>query len=1030
MAIERSVRINIQTRDAQRNLQSLDRSLNATDRSSSTLSSSITGLVAAIGGTSAVVQASREFIEFEQAIAGVAAVSRASESQLASLSDQARLLGATTIFGAQQAADAQRFLAQAGLEVNEVLSATPGILSLAQSGQLDLAEAADIATNVMSGLRLEVSDLNRVNDVLAETAASSNTNVRQLGEALSFSAPLAAAAGISLEEAAAAIGVISDNGIQASRAGTGLVGVIRQLSNATPEAERALRGYGISVSDVNVSTVGLGQALGVLREANISVSDAFQIFGTEAGAAAQILIENSARTEDFAESLRNAEGAADQASEVLSDTLGATLRGLQSALSEAAIQAGDSGLAGALRETVVVATGVVQSYNGLLSVYAESNDLTEQQVSSIETLNSVIGVSATLIAGRLAGSLAQSAAARARSIELQTAESAAYRENAVVVARADAQRAASNRAVTEADLRRAQTNQQVASTEVSRLRAVEQGLVAERLAEQSRLAAQISDRGRQLSLTRLAEIERSRASILGQITAAENTLTAATVRTTAALNANNLAGDAAIASNANLARSITATSTVAVAAGAAMRGLSSAVTLLGGPVGIALIAATALLTFSSSQETAEDTTIRLREETDRLRTSLGALSEDQINRNIAQTTATIVGLREARQGLFEEASDLGLLPENILVEVDGVNTSLRDLNEQIGTLETRNELSRAQLDQLNESLSQTNNTVRPLAGNVNGLSEEFQTATFTIGRLTTNTEIAADRLLRLNEQLNPGQSEARQYSAFIQELTERLNPAGVALQSLREQVEFTNTAYNQGVITYSQYREELDRLDAQILDVELAHTRNNQATDESSDSAERATQSQSALSQALVVAGQSAEASSRQLDTATEATRRLVEETQRLSTTTSSISSSASFSDLDSDSQAAFRARARGQLNQSSFGGTPSAAAIEQLATQLFIEATGGSRGRFANGGQFMVGGSGGTDSQRVTFDASPDERVTIETPAQQRQSRGVVVQNLTIQAQDRSIEEVFIELQQLQLQSGVMLEQTRGTIS
>lgn len=41
----------------------------------------------------------------------------------------------------------------------------------------------------------------------------------------------------------------------------------------------------------------------------------------------------------------------------------------------------------------------------------------------------------------------------------------------------------------------------------------------------------------------------------------------------------------------------------------------------------------------------------------------------------------------------------------------------------------------------------------------------------------------------------------------------------------------------------------------------------------------------------------------------------------------------------------------------------------------------------FQYGGQFDVGGSGGTDSQLVAFRASPNERVTVETPHQQNQS-------------------------------------------
>ena len=42
----------------------------------------------------------------------------------------------------------------------------------------------------------------------------------------------------------------------------------------------------------------------------------------------------------------------------------------------------------------------------------------------------------------------------------------------------------------------------------------------------------------------------------------------------------------------------------------------------------------------------------------------------------------------------------------------------------------------------------------------------------------------------------------------------------------------------------------------------------------------------------------------------------------------------------------------------------------------------------FAQGGAFMVGGNGGTDSQLVTFRATPGERVSIQTP-QQQQNQG-----------------------------------------
>jgi len=213
----------------------------------------VTAAIAAMGGYSAV----RQIANFETELNKLQAVSGSTASQMAALEDQARSLGATTTFAANEAAQAQVFLAQAGFKSNEVLKATPGILKLAIAGNLDLARAADIASNVLGGMALQVDDLNRVNDVLAKTAASSNTNIEQLGQALSFAAPFAVSAGISIEQVAAAVGVLSNNGLQATRAGTGVVGVIRQLSRVTPQAEEVLSKYGLTVGDVNIEAKNL-----------------------------------------------------------------------------------------------------------------------------------------------------------------------------------------------------------------------------------------------------------------------------------------------------------------------------------------------------------------------------------------------------------------------------------------------------------------------------------------------------------------------------------------------------------------------------------------------------------------------------------------------------------------------------------------------------------------------------------------------------------------------------------------------------
>lgn len=364
------------------------------------------GALAAIGVGVGLSQSIREIADFQGAINGLSAVTGATIDQMDRLEQQARLLGATSRFSAQQAAEGQRFLAQAGFEVNEILESTPGILQLAAAGQLDLARAADIASNVLGGMRLEVDQLNRVNDVLAATASRSNTTIEQLGQALSFAAPFAAGAAMSIEEAAAAIGVMSDAGIQASRAGTGLVGVIRQLSNVTGTGEKVLSKYGLSVADVSIESRGLAPVLETLREAGLDTADSIALFGSEAGAAAQVLVQG------YSGAIEGATGETERMAGILDQGLSPAFLSLSSAVSESVLQMGDSGLAGTLESLIRGTTGLVSIWNGMGDTWAESNDVSAETLQNMESLAEVIKVVSAGVGGATAAYITYTAATR------------------------------------------------------------------------------------------------------------------------------------------------------------------------------------------------------------------------------------------------------------------------------------------------------------------------------------------------------------------------------------------------------------------------------------------------------------------------------------------------------------------------------------------------------------------------------------------------------------------------------------------
>ena len=253
------------------------------------LSIGLTAPLVAVGALAA-----KSFLSFEQGMNKVAAVSGATEAEMAELTAIAKDLGATTSFSAAQAAEGLGFLAQAGFDATEAGRALPGVLQLAAAGGIQLAEAADIATNVLAGYGLEVDQLARVNDVLAKASSSANTDVLQLGAAFKFAGPVASSAGVSFETAGAAMALMGNAGIQAEMAGTALRGAITKLVNPSGEAAAAIAELEISVTDATGRLLPFDQIIEQLEPHADKTGKIMQIFGQRAGPAMSALVSQGA----------------------------------------------------------------------------------------------------------------------------------------------------------------------------------------------------------------------------------------------------------------------------------------------------------------------------------------------------------------------------------------------------------------------------------------------------------------------------------------------------------------------------------------------------------------------------------------------------------------------------------------------------------------------------------------------------------------------------------------------------------------
>ena len=272
-------------------------------------------------------------------------IERGSEAFKA-LERTAREVGATTEFTATEAAQGLNFLAKAGWSANTSMKALGDIVDFATGTELEFAEAADIASDAIGAFGLDSKDpatklknLNRVMDVLSKTATSSNTNVSELFDAIKQSAPVATAAGVSMESYSAVLAVLAGTGIKASKAGTATKNVTLALAGIGNKAAANFEKLGIKTADANGDLRDQLDVLDDLRGALSKVAGQEKIdiinaiFGKIPIAAASVLLSDTGKNiRGLRDQMEKAGGTSKRMAAFIRDDVKGSMDGLKSAI--------------------------------------------------------------------------------------------------------------------------------------------------------------------------------------------------------------------------------------------------------------------------------------------------------------------------------------------------------------------------------------------------------------------------------------------------------------------------------------------------------------------------------------------------------------------------------------------------------------------------------------------------------------------------------------------------------------------------
>lgn len=298
-----------------------------------------------VAGFGAAVKKS---IDFDDSMRKVKATSGATGSEFQQLRDKALEMGAKTKFSASESADALNYMALAGWDTKDMLGGIDGVMQLAAASGEDLGQVSDIVTDSLTAFGMKAKDSGHFADVLAQTSSKANTDVRGLGEAFKYAAPVAGALGYTVEDTSIAIGLMSNAGIKGEKAGTALRTMFTNLSKPTGDMKKKMDELGISITDSNGNMLPMRDVMDQLRgkfkglSKEQQASAAATIFGKEAMSGALAII--NASDEDYqklTKSIDGSKGAAKRMSDEMEGGIGGSIRQMKSAIESLAISIGD-----------------------------------------------------------------------------------------------------------------------------------------------------------------------------------------------------------------------------------------------------------------------------------------------------------------------------------------------------------------------------------------------------------------------------------------------------------------------------------------------------------------------------------------------------------------------------------------------------------------------------------------------------------------------------------------------------------------
>ncbi len=291
-------------------------------------------------------------VEYDQALKNLQAIMQTTDAEARAMGVAIEGVASSTKFSATEVAEGMQILGQSGLSATEAINTIQATADLATGTLTDMSTSVDLLTTALRVFDIATEDSAHVADVFANAVNGSKLTIDKLRTAMNYVGPIAASAGVSLEETAASMMTLANSGQRASTIGTGLRRMFAELIDPSEKMKKAAEEVGISLEQLDPTANDLSD---VIRDLGVVITDAdvaFDLFGKRGAAAALSLTKDVAGGFDSMLESVGRFGTASAMADTQMEGLGVSFKNLQDKIKLIAIALGKAGMIDALKIVV------------------------------------------------------------------------------------------------------------------------------------------------------------------------------------------------------------------------------------------------------------------------------------------------------------------------------------------------------------------------------------------------------------------------------------------------------------------------------------------------------------------------------------------------------------------------------------------------------------------------------------------------------------------------------------------------------